>query len=310
MLTITRTRIPEDCFQDYKIESPRVQSIPPTPLEFSTPKSRQEAFAPRSFGSASSTESDPFPDLLPWEALFEAQIWSNRLSTDQSVPSDVSRAEESIESPVESRMFDPSVILDPTSIEFGFQYSCLRGVDDKVLYSPQAAFAAVCWEGATISSQDEEQPDGSALCRDPFSMLDLDEEPLTPSSSGYEHHIRVPISASLLWSDDDSDSDSDECRTYHDDYTPVATIHDNATIMEAHPVSDFSPMEKEKGLFYRDLTASFIIVEPMFTPLSDPKDPIGASPVPVISPPNKSVPKRIAAFCARFPSRLTATVVR
>lgn len=196
--------------------------------------------APRSFGSASSTESDPFPDLLPWETLFEAQIWSNRLSTDQSVPSDVSRAEESIESPVESRMFDPSVILDPTSIEFGFQYSCLRGVDDKVLYSPHAAFAAVCWEGATISSQDEEH-DGSALCRDPFSMLDLDEEPLTPSS-GNEHHIRVPISASLLWSDDDSDSDSDECRTYHDDYTPVATIRDNATIMEAHPVSDFSPI--------------------------------------------------------------------
>ncbi|RXW23170.1 hypothetical protein EST38_g2712 [Candolleomyces aberdarensis] len=309
MLTITRTRTPEDYFQGYKFESPTVQSIPPTPIEFSTPKTQRESFAPRSFGSASSTDSDPFPDLLPWEALFEAQIWSNRFSTGQSVPSDVSRTEESIESPVESKMFDPSVILDPTSIEFGFQHSCLGGLDDKVLYSPRAAFAALCWEGATIISQDEGHDD-SALCRDPFSMLDLDEEPSSPSSS-CEHHIRVPISASLLWSDD-SDSDSDECRTYHDDYTPVATIHDNATIMEAHPVGDFSPIEKEKGLFYRDLTASFIIVEPMFSTLPDPIESIGASPVPVINPnpPNKSVPKRIAAFCARFPSRLTSTVVR
>lgn len=320
MLAITRTRTPEDTLFDLPKAHPR--SIPRSQPHLSTPKSQPDLFAPRigSFGSVSSTDTDPFPDLMPWEALFEAQIHDSPTGI-QRVPSDVSDSEATN---TMSMVIDMARLLDPTTLAFGFQQTYLSGLDDALLYSPLEAFASTCWESTTESRAREEGVPSTSTSYgldavlDEDSTLDLEDALCSPMCPGREVPIQVPISASLLWSDDSDDSDEDECRTYHDDYTPVATIHDNdSSLVRVHPVGDFSPIEKEKNLYYRDLTASFGTFEPLFPSFSSDLvcDPIGQSPVPkVVAPapphPSKSVPKRIAAFCARFPAVVSAAVVR
>lgn len=312
MLHISRTRIPEDCLLDLNFDKRPTQSLPTSAVEeYPTPKTLQEptVTVPRSFGSASSTDSDPFPELLPWETLFEATIWARPQSTGhKSVPSDVS-CDMLRTNSTESTAIDMSRILDPTSLQCGFPESCLLGLDATLLYSPLESFASVCWEDV-IDNRPQEKRDfpETASLNDGSSTLDL-EDAFSPKYSAREHI--VPMSASLLWSDD-SDDDSDECRTYEDDYTPVPTIHGNHSLIAAHPVGSFASFEKEKGLFYRDLTASFGTFEPIFPSFTDPKEAIGHSPIPIVRPtsPKAGVHKRIASFCARLPSRVSATIVR
>ena len=41
-----------------------------------------------------------------------------------------------------------SSILDPTTLEVGFDQSCFDGLDDLVIHDPFVAFAEICWQDA------------------------------------------------------------------------------------------------------------------------------------------------------------------
>ena len=150
------------------------------------------------------------------------------------------------EQSAEPTVIDMARILDPTSLQYGFQEKYLQGLDATLLYSPLESFASACWEDVIDNRRDggRDSPETGSL-EDEESSIDL-EDAFSPKYSAREHI--VPISASLLWSDD-SDDDSDECRTDEDDYTPVPTIHANPSLVAAHPVGGFTTFVSLRSLF-------------------------------------------------------------
>lgn len=96
--------------------------------------------------SVSTIDSELFPELLSWSALV------NTLPTPsyaQSIPSDISQLGDTdtvheIDSMHEA---DPSLstILDPTTLEVGFDQSCFDGLDHLLIHHPFEAFAQAFW---------------------------------------------------------------------------------------------------------------------------------------------------------------------
>lgn len=312
MLAISRTRTPEDCLIHLNTDQARARPRPRIQTEIAASKTEQlEDFPPLSFGSAWSTDSDPFPELLPWDTLFQSHICEPSPVAMQSIPSDISKADSFLE---DSLSVDMAQILDPTSLAFGFQQSCLHDLDDGLLYNPLQALVSACWEGVDFATESQE-PDiarekaGSQWCplEDEDSTLDMEDALCTTYRPSRQIPIHVPMSASLLWSDD-SDSDSDECSTIQDGYPSRSPYRNIGLLASVHPVGPFAAIAKEKSISYKDLTASVGTFEPIF--LLDNGDHIGQSPTPRIIPAKDtkgSVPKRFAAFCARFPSRVVTS---
>ena len=122
-----------------------------------------------------------------------------------------------------------SSILDPTTLEFGFDQSCFDGLDDPVIHDPFEAFAAICWLDAvghngststvraTTPTQLLNKPTGrrklpSLTATTPIpkdrggdlgkDLTNYDEEPISPSdirnddTSSPSHHAKQ----NLLWS--------------------------------------------------------------------------------------------------------------
>lgn len=78
-----------------------------------------------------------------------------------------------------------SVVLDRSLLDFGFDYTCFASLDNKLLLSPQDAFAELCWTEATTAQlkRPKSQPQmkrGSASS-DPSSSRRM---------GGKEEHVR------------------------------------------------------------------------------------------------------------------------
>ena len=128
-----------------------------------------------------------------------------------------------------------SVVLDRSLLDFGFDYTCFASLDNKLLLSPQDAFAELCWTEATTAQlkRPKSQPQmkrGSALS-DPSSSRrmggkeehvrrwkkSLDQHQLPSYLENSRHHTAgVPRYSSIDdyerddWYDDDDESDGDD----------------------------------------------------------------------------------------------------
>ncbi|KAF8959953.1 hypothetical protein BDZ97DRAFT_1366668 [Flammula alnicola] len=174
------------------------------------------------FSVSTTINSDLFPELLSWSAMMDTQPAS---PCSQKFPSDVSKREPDVETvdTVLGATLCLSLIFDPTSLDFGFDHSCLEGLDDLLVYSPTEAFEESCWTEATHSHSDRMS---TAV---PF--------PFPPSSkkSMRRRRTRSPLVTSS--SSDDSDTDSDECMTFKED--AHLDILNDAVSSGMNPVGEF-----------------------------------------------------------------------
>jgi len=120
--------------------------------------------------------------------------------------------------------------LDPTSIAFGFDVSCLTGLDDGLLFSPQRAFADVCWSDAV------DRPSRHAVVS-VHSTVD--------TAYALQRPRRRPSTPPFVLSDSsESDYESDDCKTIDDPhpiFSPAIRTHDGVTcIGEFQPLVSFA----------------------------------------------------------------------
>lgn len=196
--------------------------------------------------------------------MFHSKIWSptkDTFSSDALSPSKVMDSQDvaqAVSMPSSDRAEVPSwlsSILDPTSLSFDFDHSCLEGLDDLLLHAPRDAFAAGCWD--TVITPTSSSPitpinetkhalveDSSSLYRSSYISLAL---------SG-ENPIPVFLAPSV-WSEDDSDSDdsdedSDDSDSYYSNGTitgvhtiivSVSSTHAHVSNTTSATVSFFSP---------------------------------------------------------------------
>lgn len=198
----------------------------------------------RAYGSASTTESDPFSEFQPWASLFHSKIWtpdSKGLFFMESPdsPADV----EDRDMIDDEHLRRPSwvlSILDPTTLALNFDHTCLEGLDHSLLASPQVAFAGMCWDHSTLddtlldSPQDafadvcwenvtttrhdikrDAQPHRQASKPDGYSPPSGSSNVSKgPRTDGVPYIPKTLASLTRLESSDDSDSDS--VKTFED----------------------------------------------------------------------------------------------
>lgn len=112
-----------------------------------------------------------------------------------------------------------AIILHHTILDIEFDHSCFEGLDDELLCHPFDAFANMCWEDAV-------EPVSARRSTTPTPWRDSDHD--RPSSF-------------LGYSSDESDSDSDECRTYTEDDAPMPPVHEgDGSLSAVHPVGEIS----------------------------------------------------------------------
>ena len=108
----------------------------------------------RAYGSASTTESDPFSEFQPWASLFHSKIWTPDskglfFMDCPDSPADV-EDRDAIDNEHSRRPSWVSHVLDPTTLALNFDHTCLQGLDHDLLANPQVAFAGVCWDHSTL----------------------------------------------------------------------------------------------------------------------------------------------------------------
>ena len=162
--------------------------IDPQFLDFYLPDPQLE----KSRFSVSTINSDLFPELLSWSAIMDVRSTS---PCPQKVPLDVSKRDT-----VLAATLSLSLILDPTTLEFGFDESCFDGLDDLLVYSPMDAFSEFCWADA-IHEHDANHASSPT--------------PSPVKSAGHIQHVRSPLVDSP--SSDESDTDSEKCLTFMED---------------------------------------------------------------------------------------------
>ncbi|PPQ78590.1 hypothetical protein CVT25_010566 [Psilocybe cyanescens] len=245
--------------------------------------------------SISTINTDLFPELISWSAMMKTQSMS---PSSQSFPSDITRPPGDSETIMEMNL-SLSVIFDPTTLEVGFDSSCFDGLDDTLIYSPMSAFAEVCWADVSVPEQPP-APLAEECAPTPISL------PI--QNVGDRKPPRSPLPAVTNASSDDSDTDSDECRTFNEEDV-IKSIPVNGVWSGIHPVGEFSSYNTytPKRLNFDDDATSFMIVESRL-PVPIPNTPdssIGSFPVRSIQH-RKSVSSRISAFRAHLmPGRLT-----
>ncbi|KAG6920044.1 hypothetical protein DXG01_010112 [Tephrocybe rancida] len=146
------------------------------------------AFQPHCSKRTLSQDSE-FPHTFSWSSSSETikgrQLYSHSLSSEM-LPFDNFE----IVSPITPI---PVTFLDRTTLDVGFDHTCLEGLDDLLLHSPTDAYAAICWAEAV------DEP-SRPLCDHFLSRSPTTSEQDDPSGS----------------LTDDSDSDSDDCRTFNE----------------------------------------------------------------------------------------------
>ncbi|KAF8891874.1 hypothetical protein BD779DRAFT_1799087 [Infundibulicybe gibba] len=247
----------------------------PQSLARMLPYRGQQNSMQRAWPSSISGGKVDLPDIMSWSASVEAQT---SFPYTDAMPHTVPQAPSEFEALMDQHppRINP---LDLTFLGVEFDQSCLDGLDDQLLHCPANAFAAVCWADAVHTP----------------SRLTLQER---------KADLTLTVDQ-LDTSSDETDSDSDECRTFNDDHSPTSLLHHAKDISVVHPTGEVSAI-KDKRLYYNtpaDVSHSSFIFMDRFT-IPDPKESVGFFPMPN-SPHHRSKPNLIAAFCANFSGRLT-----
>ncbi|EAU91894.2 hypothetical protein CC1G_04661 [Coprinopsis cinerea okayama7 len=315
MISISRTRLDGDFVLDIKPHGAQ-RATAQSALTLSIPTFDHESMSisPRPVSNGASISDG---EIQPWSALFQSTIWT---PCKEAFPTD---AVSSLHSPIDFDDSEPAsmtlesdsrsapswlpAILDPTTLSCNFDYACLEGMDDELLHTPHLAFATSCWEAVAPLST---RTSGAGTTHtNKGRTWELDASPYRNSSLSVETSTSdSPIPVFLtpsLWSDGEEDSDSDESS-----YDDCWTITDGV-----HTVGAFSPMGKEKDIYYDDFDAVkpiSLVVESRsprslhsHSNFSDEKSrSVGQFPTPVIRR-KTSMSGRLAAFCANIPTKLT-----
>ncbi|KDR75474.1 hypothetical protein GALMADRAFT_268062 [Galerina marginata CBS 339.88] len=230
--------------------------------------------------SVSTINTDLFPELLSWSAMMSTQPTSPH----SQFPSDVSKPSDS--DTVMEVSISLSAVFDPTTLDFGFDPSCLNGLDDTLIYSPLSAFSDACWADMTGHSHSEHASTSTSIPLRGGSRRRRARSPLVTSSSS-----------------DESDTDSDECKTFDEEDTSQ-TILGNGLSSGLQTVGEFSSDIATQSLYFSDGNAtSFMFFESRFA-APDPKESVGF--FPTRAPQHrKTMSTRIAAFCSHLPASLT-----
>ncbi|KAG6897710.1 hypothetical protein C0992_011920 [Termitomyces sp. T32_za158] len=195
-----------------------------------------------------SQDSD-FPQTVSWSS----ETMKTRQSYSQSVSSDIIRFDNlEIVAPITSSIV---AALDPTTLEVAFDHSCLEGLDEQLLRFPTDAYAAICWAEAVEEPRD--------LTRDLFLG--------GPPAPGGECSGEPFDSLS-----DESDSGTDECRTFNSGLSPLVRTYNLAVIPRVSHPSHSSAKTHFLTSFGRN---EKFIFEPRFAHF-DPADSIGLFPMP------------------------------
>ncbi|KAG6857752.1 hypothetical protein H0H87_004168 [Tephrocybe sp. NHM501043] len=189
-----------------------------------------------------SQDSD-FPHTFAWS--WSSEILKECQSFSQSLSSEILRFDnlEIIPS------IPPSIIavLDRTTLDVEFDHSCLDGLDDQLLNFPTDSYAAICWAEAVS------EPVGAMHGHRFLKKFPEQDEP-----------------GSLT---DDTDSDTDECRTFNE--------HGLATPIESYSVAvppQIILSSPTKSHFFTSFESNEkFILEPRLTHF-DPAESIGLFP--------------------------------
>jgi len=274
MMNISRTPTPETWLSPHSIKS-KAHKL----LDIHTITVEKNRF------SVSTINTDLFPELLSWSAIMDVQPTS---ACSQNVPTDVSKRGD--DDTVHEVTFSLSAVFDPTTLYFGFDHSCFDGLDDLLVYSPMEAFSALCWTDGI----DEHDP-----------SLSSPPAPFPSKGAGRSQILRSPVCSPFS---DESDTDSDECLTFTEEgsiHSPITPVTPVTPIIgkNAKSLGEFSSYNNLKSLYYNDDEASSFMDFDHHFPVSNPGEAIGFFPVP--ASPRRTVPNRIAAFCAHLPTSLT-----
>lgn len=137
----------------------------------------------------STIDNELFPELLSWSALMNALP----PSCAQSIPSDITKPgevdtdadtdteDEGDSSTLLETNLSLSLILDPTTLEVGFDQSCFDGLDDLVIHHPFESFTESCWlDIAGPSSPSIRPTTPTQLLNRPAGRRKLPPTPITP----------------------------------------------------------------------------------------------------------------------------------
>ncbi|KAJ3559611.1 hypothetical protein NP233_g11223 [Leucocoprinus birnbaumii] len=259
---------------------------------------------------------------------------ASTLSCSQTVPVDVRRAESECSSAEPDACWD--LIIDQTTLDVGFDFECLDGLDDMLLLSPVDAFEAVCWDTAIqLPPQPRSRPLPKPLAKPlqkprPRPLPNLPEASSTVQKSSIPFPRRRPAPLILTpgtSSEEDEESgyesDSDELRTLKDEGTPLQSPLPSPLPSPAFPSPLPSPLPSPYNTGFHlnhqptvepitlikysclpyEFDASFISFEPQHTINYYCEDAIGLSPFNAEQRKVTTV-NRIAAFCANLPTRL------
>lgn len=158
-------------------------------------------------GSLRISQDSGISNNFPWPTAVEMNPQTS-LSYEQSIPSDIHHRSDGFEAISDVFIATLALVFDPTTLDIEFDHSCLDGLDSQLLYFPTDAFAAVCWAEAI----------GSPL------------QPVRDQSRPRPRHDALRYEQALVESSDESETDSDTCRTFNDDQTFTNHKSDNSGV--------------------------------------------------------------------------------
>jgi len=295
LLNVSRTPAPESWLANLETEPPSYSALD------------KEAYVTlgKSRFSISTVDSELFPELLSWSALMNALPNSRT----QSIPSDITKPDtdtfrETATIHQETNVIHDdeadtvnevnlllSSILDPTTLEAGFDQSCFDGLDDKVIYDPFEAFSEICWLDAVGHN-------GSTSTMRVTTPTQLLSKP-----SGRRKLPSLTVTTRIS-KERDGDVGSD--RTY--------TNRDEEPVSQSDIRSDVTSLRQEQKMLWStrdtmlssalsddDEATSFVIFEaPVLAP--NRYDSVGHYPIPSSRPHKKVMSNRIATFCSNLPA--------
>ncbi|KAF8802643.1 hypothetical protein BYT27DRAFT_7341300 [Phlegmacium glaucopus] len=302
MLNVSRAPVPESWLSTLATKpSLGYNSLDKEALEVTLEKSRF---------SVSTIDSELFPELLSWSALMNALPTSHRV---QSIPSDIPRPDDGgtnggtdntdsddtdigdIDTADIDTILEPnsslSLILDPTTLEVGFDQSCFDSLDDLLLHHPFEAFTEACWLDAVGPSSPTSTP--TRFPNKPTGRRKLPSPPVTNPSS---EKCDPDVAESLTYYKEERISTS----------TIGVDITYSASPLRTEQKSPWSTTDKKSfSNSLDDEATSFILFEaPSLAP--NRYNSVGHFPMPSSHPHRMNVYPRIPTFCSNLPASWTS----
>lgn len=241
-------------------------------------------------------DSELIPELLSWSALMNALPQS----CTQTIPSDITKPDgtDTIHETIREATLDEansllSSILDPTTIEAGFDQSCFDALDELLIHDPFEAFFETCWQDAVGHNKSMRVSTPTQLLTKPTGRRKL--PPLPVTSQITEERVE-DISQFLTYYREEEPA-----------FSPVDRIEANASA-PPRPEQD-APWSKRYTSYStisdEDEATSFILFE---APARAPNryDLVGHFPMSSTRPQKNGVSSHIPTFCTNLPAPFTS----